>query len=73
MRGAAAAVGTAEARQRDREPVERGVERAFVAGFENEGAEYLPRQGQLVDMPVGALVFPHMPREPGAQAAGAFG
>jgi hypothetical protein len=33
----------------------------------------LPRQGQLVDMPVGALVFPHVPREPRPQAAGAFG
>lgn len=70
MRGAATAIRTAEAGDRDWQIGERGVERAFVAVFRDEGAEYSPRPRQLIDMPMRALVFPHVPREPGAQTAG---
>lgn len=71
MRGAAAAVGAAEAGDRDWQIVERGVEGAFVAAFDDVGAEQARPSGELVDMPMHALVFPHVPRQSRPQSAGA--
>ncbi len=72
MRDAARAIGAAEARQGKRQGAERRVERAFAPALDDKGAQNLARHGELVDMPMGALVAAHMARQPGAQPAGAI-
>src|SRR5208283_6084767 len=69
MAAAGAAVGAAEALNRRRKFFERGVDRAFVAAWKDEGAEDRPGAGQLIDMPMRALLLAHVPRDPGRQSS----
>src|SRR5208283_2835271 len=69
MAAAGAAVGAAEALKRRRKFFERGVDRAFVSAWKDEGAEDPPGAGQLIDMPMRALLLAQVARDPGRQSS----
>jgi len=69
MAAAAPAIGAAETFKRDRQGRKPLVDRAFAPARKHPGAERPSGQGQLVDMPMGFFLAPHVAGEPRRNAA----